>query len=71
MESAQEYLQQAEQCEQQAAEAQLESSRKSLLATAAVWRKLAQYPDAAEIISRHPIIGFGRVTTAGKKLIRR
>ena len=41
MDSVQEYLRQAEQCEQQAAEAQLESSRKTLLATAAIWRKLA------------------------------
>jgi hypothetical protein len=71
MESAQEYLREAEHCEQQAAEAHLESSRKALLATAAVWRKLAEYPDAGEIISRHPIVGFRRASTAGKKLIRR
>ena len=69
MESAQVYLQQAEQCEQEAAE--LESSRKALLATAAVWRKLAEYPNAAEAISRHPIAGFRRASTAGKKLMRR
>ena len=41
MESAQECLQQAEQCERQAAEAQLESNREALLAAAAMWRKLA------------------------------
>jgi hypothetical protein len=41
METVQEYPHQAEQCERQAAEAQLESSRKTLLATALIWRKLA------------------------------
>ena len=39
MESAQECLQQAEQCERQAAEAQLDSNRD--LAAASMWRKLA------------------------------
>jgi hypothetical protein len=41
MESIPEYLQQAEQCERQAAEASLPSSRESLLNTAVIWRKLA------------------------------
>jgi hypothetical protein len=40
MESIQEYLRQADQCEQQAAEAQLESSRVALLTAAVIWRKL-------------------------------
>jgi hypothetical protein len=71
MGSAQECLQQAEQCEQQAAEAKLESSRKALLSAATMWRNLAEYPDAAEVIGRHPIVGFTRASTAGKKLIRR
>jgi hypothetical protein len=44
MESAQEYLQHAEQCEQQAADAQLESSRVALLTAAVIWRKLAVSP---------------------------
>jgi hypothetical protein len=44
MESAQEYLQDAEQCEQQAADAQLESSRVALLTAAVIWRKLAVAP---------------------------
>ena len=71
MDSSEAYLQQAEECERQAAEAQLESSRKALLATAAVWRKLAEYPNAAEVISRHHIAGFRPASTAGKKLTRR
>ena len=70
MESVPEYLQQAEQRERQAAEAKLESSRNALLSAAAVWRKLAEYPDAAEVISRHHIAGFRRASIAGKKLIR-
>jgi hypothetical protein len=44
MELAQEYLQHAEQCEQQAADAQLESSRVALLTAAVIWRKLAVSP---------------------------
>jgi hypothetical protein len=44
MGSDQECLQPAEQCERQAAEAQLESNRETLLAAAAMWRKLAVSP---------------------------
>jgi hypothetical protein len=47
MELAQEYLQHAEQCEQQAADAQLESSRVVLLTAAVIWRKLAVSPRLA------------------------
>jgi len=71
MGSAQDCLQQAEQCEQQAAEAKLKSSRKALLSAATMWRNLAEYPDAAGVIGRHLIVGFTRASTAGKKLIRR
>jgi hypothetical protein len=70
METSEECLQQANQCEKQAAEAKLESSRKALLSAATMWRYLAEYPDAAEAIGRHPIVGFTRASTAGKKLIR-
>jgi hypothetical protein len=58
MDSSEAYLQQAEECERQAAEAQLASSRKALLATAAMWRKLAEYPNSAEALARHHIAGF-------------
>jgi hypothetical protein len=44
MESARECLQRAEQCERQAAEAQIESNRDALLAAAAMWRRLAVSP---------------------------
>jgi hypothetical protein len=43
---------------------------KALLSAAEMWRKLAVYPDAAEVISRHHIAGFRRASAAGKKLIR-
>jgi hypothetical protein len=58
MDTSKEYLLQAEQCEQQAAEAKLESSRKALLSAATMWRHLAEYPDAAEVIRCHHIAGF-------------
>jgi hypothetical protein len=36
-----------------------------------LWRKLAEYPNAAEVISRHHIAGFRPASIAGKKLTRR
>jgi cellobiose-specific phosphotransferase system component IIA len=53
VESSQECLQRAEQCERQAAEAKLESTRNALLAAAAMWRKLAASPPP--IGEAHPI----------------
>ena len=51
MESAQECLQRAQQCESQATEAQLESNRETLMAAAAMWRRLAlSSPDLGRVL---------------------
>jgi hypothetical protein len=56
MDSIQEYLRHADQCEQQAAEAQLESGRVALLTAAVIWRKLVVSPGLPEKLGQQLLL---------------